>query len=1141
MIRSLHTRQQGVSQRRFALYWRTAAWSSLVLLLSAPTTQAENTPPGDRAIAAQREQAQEFFEKQVRPLLLAECADCHGSKKQWSGLRVDSRDALLKGGESGPAIEPGDPDASLLISAVRREGLEMPPKKTLSAQQVAILETWIRDGAHWPKHLAGGTNSGDAAKTHWAFQPVRSLTPPAMDDTWCRTDIDRFVLSRLRAAGLNPAAEADRRTLIRRVTYDLTGLPPTEAEVDAFETDTSPEAYERLIDRLLESPRHGEHWARHWLDVARYSDSKGYVYAREERFFVHAPLYRDWVIRAFNEDLPYDRFLLLQLAADQVAPDDPEQLAAMGFLTLGRRFLGVTHDIIDDRIDVVTRGTMGLTVACARCHDHKYDPIPTSDYYSLYGVFQNCTQRMTCITQQPLEEVTPADFLEELRKRQSALETALQENRKDVAGRARDRVGDYLEAQTRLNDFPEEGFDQILTKHDLFPAFVRRWADYLAATERTSDPVFIAWRRFAGLPADEFAAGSAAVSAQLTQNEPPTVNPLVAELFTTPPESMSDVASRYGGLFTAIHKEWQERRAANSDGKQGSSAARLDDPAREQIRQVLYGSGSPCMVPDEEIITIEQYFDSDTTTKLWKLQGEVDRWLMSSEQAPDYAMAVLDRKLLREPRIFRRGNPANKGEQIPRQFLSVVAQAPRKPFEQGSGRLELAEAIIDPANPLTARVWVNRVWMHHFGEGLVRTPSDFGLRADPPSHPDLLDWLTSWFIDHGWSTKELHRLILRSSVYRQSSVLPDDPVALQKAELTDPENRLLWRMNLHRLTFEEMRDTLLAVSGHLDFTMGGRGVSLADESNHRRTVYCRVDRQFLPGVLRVFDFANPDLHIPQRSQTTVPQQALFGMNHPLIAHRAKALAIHTKDLDAAQRVQSLYRRILQRDPTESERQASIGFVAAAEASPPPTVRPETLAWKYGYASIEPETGQLGEFHQLPYFTGSAWQGGVAWPDSKLGWVQLTADGGHPGNTLQHAAVRRWVAPTACQISIASTVKNEPEAGDGIRCWIISNRQGVLAQTEVHHGEKPFAVEKLSVEVGETLDFVVDIKKVLNSDQYIWSPIIRQATAENATFGAATPSAWDSQRDFTGPTNVYLKPWEQLAQVLLLSNELMFVD
>ncbi len=447
------------------------------------------------ASAKADEELVSFFEREVRPVFVERCQECHGQTKQANGLRVDSRAALIRGGDSGAAIIPGDAQHSLLARAIGHlDELQMPPQAELTKREIASIEKWIDLGAPWPATETPSEARRDVAKNHWAFQRVtKPVVPRLRDDEWIRTPIDAFVKVRLAEQGLAPSPQADRRTLIRRLSYNLTGLPPTAEDVDRFVSDTSANAYAVLVDRLLQSPGYGEHWGRHWLDIARYSDTKGYVYAREERHWVHAWTYRDWVAAALNDNMPYDRFLLLQLAADQVDDRAENDLAAMGFLTLGRRFLGVNRDIIDDRIDVVCRGMLGLTVSCARCHDHKYDPIPTADYYSLYGVFDSCSERLVS-----LHDSSNKAFQSGLQKRQQDLKDKLAASREESSRRCRERVVDYLRAQRELHKYPANGFDQIFQKTDLLPAFVRRWESYLYEARRRNDPIFLAWHAYCG-------------------------------------------------------------------------------------------------------------------------------------------------------------------------------------------------------------------------------------------------------------------------------------------------------------------------------------------------------------------------------------------------------------------------------------------------------------------------------------------------------------------------------------------------------------------------------------------------------------------------------------------------------------------
>jgi hypothetical protein len=1081
------------------------------------------------------DESTQFFESQIRPLLIENCQSCHGEKKQEAGLRLDSREALIKGGDTGPAIVPGKVDESLLIQAVRHEGdLKMPPKKKLADAQIAALSRWAEAGAVWPEAPTSGEKSkADIARDHWAFQPVRNPAVPEVDGaTWGRNPIDAFILSKLNESGLSPSPEADRRTLIRRVTYAITGLPPSPQAVEAFVNDPDPQAYEQLVDRLLDSPQFGEQWARHWLDVARYSDTKGYVYGREERFWVHAWAYRDWVVRAFNEDMPYDRFLQLQIAADQVDDRRPDDLAAMGFLTLGRRFLGVRRDIIDDRIDVVTRGTMGLTVACARCHDHKYDPIPTADYYSLYGVFDSCAERMVA-----LPSSTPSDeaFQKELVEKQEKLASTLAAERAATSARIRERVADHLKAQFELNEYPEEGFDQIVEKTDLIPASVRRWQACLRDSALRNDPVFVPWHAYAAIAGETFASQAAGVTEQL-QKDRDRINPLVLAAFETPPVSIVEVCDRYGKLFVEIDTRWQAALEQATEAN-AQTPTQLDDSAAEALRAVLYSPTSPCEIPDEPVVHIEYDVDSGTCNELWKLQGDVDRQIINSSAEIPFALTLVDRAVPSEPRIFKRGNPANKGDEVPRQFLKFLSGRDRKSFENGSGRKELAAAIVDPSNPLTARVIVNRLWAQHFGEGLVRTPSDFGIRAESPSHPELLDWLASRLVAEGWRLKPIHRLILTSATFRQSSAGPSNPEILAAALKSDPGGRLLWRMKARRLSFEEMRDSLLAAAGQLDLKLGGKPVNIFTAPYpNRRTLYGLVDRQFLPGTLRMFDFANPDLHIPQRSETTVPQQALFVMNHPLILARARALAktIPPK-ASTNSAIHTLFQNVYQREPTPEQAAAAWSLVRESESIAPPAPPATAADWSYGFGTYDESLQRVASFTPLPHFNGRAWQGGPTFPDGPLGWVQLSANGGHPGNDRQHAAVRRWKAPRKGTLTIKSQVEHQPNVSDGIRSFVVSSRSGLLQSAKVLHQTSEWKLESLDVDAGETIDFVVDIGDELNSDQFLWDVTIADGVpSENDV-------AWNSAKDFPRDIAEQLTGWEQLAQVLLSSNEFLFVD
>ncbi len=846
------------------------------------------------------------------------------------------------------------------------------------------------------------------SEEHWAFRPLKPGQGRSIDD---------FIRQKLAEQGLKPSPKADNATRVRRASFGLTGLPPASSHIP----------YERWVNELLASPHYGEHWARHWLDLARYSDTKGYVYAREEKRWVHASAYRDWVVRALNDDMPYDRFLMLQIAADQLVPQGSPDLAAMGFLTLGRRFLGVTHDIIDDRIDVVMRGTQGLTVACARCHDHKFDPIPTRDYYALYGVFQSCAEQVVpCAPGQDAE-------LEKLKQKNRELMT---KRREEQMARTRARAADYLAAQKELEKYPEEVFGQILDEKDLNPFIVHRWT------------------------------------------------------------------------------AWLEKH-----------------PGVKVTQDVLQGPESPCWVPDEHIANNEMYFPTSVVVELWKSQTEVDRHLLKSSQVPAHATILVDRARPAEPRIFNRGNPLTKCEAVPRAFLSLFG--PQKPFRQGSGRLELAQAIANPQNPLTARVMVNRVWQHHFGRGLVSTPSDFGKQGSAPSHPELLDWLAAEFIRSGWSLKHVHRLILTSETYQQESRASDS---------RDPDNRWLARMSPHRLGFEELRDAWLTAGEGLNQKVGGPAEALFATSNTRRTLYALVDRENLPAVMRTFDFANPDLSIPQRTETTVPQQALFGLNHPFLIRQVKALAKRSAegaDSDKA-RLQSIYHQLFQRSPSSEEMASALAFLKV-DAAPPPEPPLASKAWSYGYGEWDEAAGRVHAFHPIPHFTGSAWQGAAEWPNQELGWAQLTAKGGHPGNDRKHAVIRRWKAPAPGTYELQSWLVHEPTVGDGIRAFVSHSRLGKLLSSQLHADKAELSLKTISMEAGDTLDFIVDIGGGLNSDQFLWSPKIAAVETATGAGGDLPVTGWDAEKDFSNQPVASISPWEQLIQMLMLSNEFVFVD
>lgn len=776
-----------------ALIWRALPvllwFNTFVATRAEPSAMTATTATGTASVLSApilSPSDREFFETKVRPVLANRCYKCHSheAEKVKGGLLLETRDSVLSGGDSGPVIAPGKPDDSLLIKAIRYDDddLQMPPRgDKLSDHEIADLTEWVRRGAPDPRvptALAATQAYGGAGRAHWSFQPVRKPEiPKVSNEAWLQNPIDAFVLAKLDGAGMRPNEPADRRTLIRRVTFDLIGLPPGEHDIEAFVNDPSPDAYAKVVDRLLASPFYGEHWARYWLDVARYSDTKGDPARQEDERYSHAWTYRDWVIGAFNADLPYDQFVFAQLAGDRMEaviekkandelkplPESRWPMAALGFLTLGNQFDGRRDDMIADQIDVTTKAFLGLTVACARCHDHKFDPIPTKDYYSLYGVFAN--------SQVPAE-------------------------------------------------LPTLAREQVNSEAML---------DYIAKS--------------------------------------------------------SDVKKQ----IADAKQQLQEMR--RSSDKDPMKRRELNRKERELHRQL----------------------------------GDVET---DHPGSPPRVNAIFDVPRPRDYPVLVRGEVGHAGVVVPRRFLEILSPDAqhRAEWKKDSGRVELALAIIDPKNPLTARTIVNRIWQEHWGEGFVPTPDDLGNMSAPPHHSELLDYLSASLVEHGWSLKWLQRTIVLSATYQQSAK-NNSHYAEQ-----DPDNQLLWRYNLRRLDFEQMHDALLCLTGELDPKMGGKPVVISGEGfARRRAIYTLIDRRNPPELLTQFDFPSPDVESGRRYVTLVPQQALFMMNSPMVIEAARKLVdrpIFAQLPSDADRVAALYLAIYQRMPTQREVDLGLSFVKA---------------------------------------------------------------------------------------------------------------------------------------------------------------------------------------------------------------------
>ena len=922
---------------------RQAAWGRILFVV--PVASCLLVMIGGTAAAAASREAEALFEAKVRPLLVAKCQGCHGAKVAEAGLRLDTRQGLLLGSDGGAVVVPGDTAKSRLLAAVKHvDDLEMPPDGKLSEEEIASLEAWVTAGAPWTgpggdddSPLPSRTDDmarrvAEARATHWAFTPPKRhpapdlapAFPAALRAAWQAAPIDRFIARDLSAADLAPSPPAAPRDLFRRLHYDLTGLPPTAAEADAFAADPSEAAYRAAVERLLASRAHAEHWARHWLDLARYADTMGYAFAGQSPLFPYAWTYRDWVVKALHADLPYDRFVTLQLAADEVAPAVPrEDLAALGFLTVGRTFLGNQHDIIDDRIDLVTRGLMGLTTACARCHDHKYEPISTADYYALHGIFASChvPEELPAIGDPPPgpEAEAFAQRLGELQQAVTAHEAAVQARVvRDAVAHAADYFSETARPAARAADrLPPRMADGYELEQLLIDRLTR-----LAGKAQGTDPILGPWAVLRGLPDVEIGPRLEAVVAAWGESPAPTtINPLVrTELMSARPTTLRQLAEAYARLVARVAPDWA-----------GGTAALPAEPAElASLRALLGVEGSPLVAPRADALRLASQPEA---TEHRRRKQEVTKHLATAPGGPPRAMVLVNHAQPVDSLIFLRGNPGKSGGKVERRLPQVLGGA--SVDRARSGRLDLARAIVSPDNPLAARVLVNWAWTHHFGRGLVATTDDLGLRGEPPSHPHLLDDLARRFIEEGrWSLRWLHREIVLSQTWRQAAAIRPDLAA------RDPDNRLFGRAERRRLSWEAWRDSLLAAAGTLDRGhAGGPGIDPLDiEAMGPRSLYARLDRQNVPGLLRTFDIANPDTAVHVRPRTTVPQQGLAQLNAPLVIETARRLAARSAreaGPEAADtgRVAALWRAALARSPSDREQVLAHAWLADARAEP----------------------------------------------------------------------------------------------------------------------------------------------------------------------------------------------------------------
>ena len=861
---------------------RSSASSWIFLTLCACSQAVVAAPPtaGDL----------DFFERQVRPLLVSRCYECHSTQnKTKGGLALDTRDGALKGGDRGPVLVAGDPEKSLLIEATRykNQDLRMPPKNPLSGAEVKVLEDWVKRGAPDPRTgpeiVLKGPRVIDIreGRKFWSFTPLAGVKPPVVPHAV--SPIDAFIQTKLKEKDLAAAPPADKRTILRRATFDLTGLPPTPQEVVAFLADTSPEAFDRVIDRLLASTHYGERWGRHWLDVARYADSNG---MDENVAYGHAWRYRDYVVRTFNDDKPFDQFLIEQIAGD-LLPNREDAITATGFLSLGARVLAepdlqkLDMDIIDEQIDTVGKAFLGMTLGCVRCHDHKFDPITQEDYYALAAIFRSTrslsAEKMGAVkfwhehslaTPEQLDEAKK--YEEALKAKQADIAVFVAKARSDVRAELQRHAAEYLTAAMFLPvDAQRADAESVGKARHLDGNYVFSCRQYL--DKHPDHPVFAVWRERARQ------------------------------------KDADGIRQHYDRLFTEA-----------LETKTG--------PAYEAL---IDAKGLFALPPKDADV-----LDAATLAKVAAMKKDVTDFEASRSEMPA-AMSVTEADTVTNLPVHIRGSYLTLGKPVERGFPEVMRTSfiqPILPAKQ-SGRLEFACWMASREHPLTARVIVNRVWRWHFGQGIVSSPDNFGTFGSKPSHPELLDWLASTFVESGWSIKRLHRLIMKSATYQQASSVPYSAANKHDPRIVDPENRLYWRANIRRLEAEEIRDAMLISGGWLNLERGGKTVPLRNRQyvfdhtskdattyeSPRRALYLPIIRNHLYDMLEQFDYPDPTMPTGSRSSTVIAPQALIMMNAPIVMESGMRLAARLASLPGdAQRVQQAYALLYGRLPTDRE-------------------------------------------------------------------------------------------------------------------------------------------------------------------------------------------------------------------------------
>jgi mono/diheme cytochrome c family protein len=947
---------------------------------SAPASTAPSASPQPATLAAPAASATstsslpavdaDFFENKVRPIFANSCYDCHDETAK-GGLRLDTKAGFEKGGKNGAEVIAGEPEKSRLIAAVEQTGELKMPKGSgkLKAEDIATLVAWVKAGANWPASASAplGTTATTGVITEkqrefWSFQPLKTPPTPAIEDKrfehWARTPIDHFILANLHSAGLTPAQQADRRTLIRRATYDLTGLPPTEQEVEAFINDRASNAWEKVVDRLLASPRYGERWGRHWLDVARYSeddvrglDPKGRGYMP----FAGAYRYRDWVIKSFNDDLPYDKFVEMQLAGDHLPSkteaEHNDDLVATTYLGAGPWVWDQAEpvqgraDERNERVDAVTRGMLGLTVACARCHNHKYDPIAQKDYYRVVSIFASSTYKNYPVVSPATAAAYDKKIVEEATIR-ADLRDYTTDLSKQMSGALAIQTSDYMVAAWHVLSKEKKTVDEASSSAKLDPEVLGRWVDYLGKDHPY--PYLNDWKAMmASSTSTEAQARELADAFQKTvmrvrasgldidqQNDVIKAKNYVPDrrlLIDTNPGKFDtfdefcpgcelelkalpfDEAKLYSDIFVTQSGDQEEHFKPGVLMFMGWSLTRRLGAAFQ------------------DYIAAQQ-----------KKIDDLDKQLKDATYP--YVNGETDKAKPVDVNLNIRGNPHSPGPVIQRGFLTVLSPPDKQPYSDGSGRLEFAEDIAN--HPIAARVIVNRIWKWHFGTGIVNTPDNFGIMGDKPSNPELLEYLASEFVNHGRSIKWLQREIMLSAVYQQSV---DES---QEAHDKDGGNRLYSHFNRQRLDAEEIRDSMLFVAGDLDLKETSGPSTDFNEDNVRRTVFCKVSRYRLNNYLMVFDFPNPSFTSEQRFSSNVPLQQLYFMNNPFVYKQSGILADRVEpEPSDEERIDKVYEYIFERKPTAEELQLGLKFLSTTPEKPGYAVNGQPITAWHEYARI----------------------------------------------------------------------------------------------------------------------------------------------------------------------------------------------